>query len=195
MTKSEHGYGHPFNYGGKPVAKYVEIFVDMARRLPKGLGVTDLFGGVGTLATALWPVLEPSRWRSIEIDPQCVKQYGEPRATVVQGDAFEVSDFDELVLIDPHKGTLNAIIKGDDWRTLLHNICVSPAKYILMQEYGAYWCHLPNQKTLYTELFGGPVDRQNYRDKFTQYMENAYNFKVVDHRIGLGSCYYLMEAK
>jgi len=194
---SEYEYGHPFNYAGKPVAKYVAIFEALAKRLPSGLSVTDLFGGVGTLAKALHPVLAPRDWTAIEIDPDCVAKYREtcPWAWVLQGNAFDMDVFNDIVLIDPHRGTLNAMIKSTEWRGLFENIRASPAKYILMQEYGAYWCHLPNQKELYTELFGKPLTRDTYRDRFVQYMEDVYDFKTLEHRIGLGSCYYLMETK
>lgn len=190
-----HEYGHPFNYGGKPVARYVDIFVDLASGLPKGLSVTDLFGGVGRLASALRPVLEPGAWRAVELDPECVAQYKKeaPWATVTQGNAFDEYVFNDLVLIDPHKGTLNAMIKEQGWLRLFSQIATSDAKYILMQEYGAYWCHLPNHKRLYMESFGEEVNRNNYRGHFTQYMESRYGFITLKHRIGLGSCYYLME--
>jgi hypothetical protein len=64
-----------------------------------------------------------------------------------------------------------------------------------MQEYGAYWCHLPNQKKLYWELFGYYVDKTNYRLTFADYMFKTYGFVTRGHRMGLGSCYYLMENK
>ncbi len=186
-------FGHPSAYEGKPVEKYVEIFAELAAGLPKGLSVTDLFGGTGRLAKRLWPVLEPKAWFSIEIDPECIDRWEEPRAVVANGDAFEVEEFQDLVVIDPHKATLNAIAKDAKWKKLLSNIMTSKAKYILMQEYGAYWCHLPNQRVLYTKLFGKEVDRYNYREVFGRYMKGTYGFRVKESRIGLGSSYYLME--
>jgi hypothetical protein len=192
-----YGYGHPFNYADKPVSKYVDIFVELAKGLPTGLAVTDLFGGVGTLANALQPILRAKRWTAVELDFDCVTKFREnaPWADIIWGNAFDEQHFEDIVLIDPHKGTLNAMIKESTWRTLLANIKGSRAKYILMQEYGAYWCHLPNQKKLYHELFGEEVNKLNYRDHFVHYMETTYNFVTTKHFIGLGSCYYLMEIK
>ena len=197
VPETTHGYGHPFNYGNKPVARYIEIFADLAQHLPKGLSVTDLFGGVGTLAQALWPILEPRSWTSVELDPACVHLYKESRANVVQGDAFKWTKFHQggVVIIDPHQGTLNAMAKSREWKGLLTAIKDSRARYILMQEYGAYWCHLPNQIKLYTELCGTRVDKKNYRDCFSDYMYKTYGFVVLMDEIGLGSCYYLMEIK
>jgi hypothetical protein len=185
-------FGHPSAYEGKPVEKYIEIFAELAEQLPKGLSVTDLFGGVGTLCERLWPILEPKSWFAVEIDPECVLKWKVRKAVVINDDAFKVKDFGDLVVIDPHKGTLNAMVKENIWRGLLYNISLSKAKYILMQEYGAYWCHLPNHKVLYEELFGS-VDRYNYRQVFSQYMQDTYGFRTLDSRIGLGSSYYLME--
>jgi hypothetical protein len=37
------------------------------------------------------------------------------------------------------------------------------------------------------------VDKKNYRDKFSKYMEEQHGFKMMAHTMGLGSCYYLME--
>lgn len=192
MTKGN--FGHPSQYAGKTVAKYVDIFAELAEGLPKGMRVTDLFGGVGALATRLWPVLEPASWVSIEIDPELVAVYQAPdKAWCVQANAFEQTEFGDLVVIDPHKGTLNAMVKEPQWDKLFNAIARSPAKFILMQEYGAYWCHLPNQKKLYWELFGHYVDKTNYRLVFADYMRKSYDFQVLKHRMGLGSCYYLME--
>lgn len=195
----DYEYGHPFNYADKPVAKYVDIFCDLARGLPKGLAVTDLFGGVGTLANALQPILEPIYWTAIELDKDCVDQYriNAPWAECIWGNAFDVSpnELDDLVLIDPHKGTLNAMAKETTWRTLLSTLAHSNARFILMQEYGAYWCHLPNQKPLYEALCGEPVDKLNYRHHFAKYMKETYGFKLLSSHMGLGSCYYLMEVR
>lgn len=195
MTKPQYGYGHPFNYRDKPVAKYVEHFAELAATLPKGLCVTDLFSGVGTLANRLWPVLEPRGWVGVELDPDCIKAWeGPEQAILVNMSAFDVRSFTDLVIMDPHKGTLNAMAKDDDWKRLFRAIVDSPARYILMQEYGAYWCHLPNQKKLYSDMFqGAEVSRKNYRQFFAEYMFNLYGFTVVHSRIGDGSCYYLME--
>lgn len=198
MNDQTYGYGHPFNYADKPVAKYVELFVELANDLPTGLSVTDLFAGVGTLANALRPVLAPKQWIGVELDWDCVMEFRKncPWAECLWGNAFDVTDFSELVIIDPHKGTLNAIAKELTWINLFESIAESnKVKYILMQEYGAYWCHLPNQKPLYEKLCGEPVDKKNYRDKFTHYMEKQYGFKVIAHTMGLGSCYYLMETE
>lgn len=188
-------YGHPFNYADKPVAKYVDIFCALANTLPKGLAVTDLFGGVGTVASALQPILEPARWTAVELDHDCVQEYRKkcPWAEVVWDNAFDQTFFEDLVIIDPHKGTLNAMVKEKNWHNLFESIEDSAAKYILMQEYGAYWCHLPNQVKLYRDLFGVKVDKLNYREVFGSYMERTYGFKVIESAIGLGSCYYLME--
>jgi predicted RNA methylase len=193
----QYGYGHPFNYGDKPVAKYVDIFCDLAKTLPKGLAVTDLFGGVGTLANALQPILEPVNWTAIELDHDCVQEFRKnaPWAEVIWDNAFDTTFFEDLVLIDPHKGTLNAMAKEQTWLRLLSQIATSHAKYILMQEYGAYWCHLPNQVKLYSEMFGERVDKTNYRFHFAHYMKHTYGFKMLDSRMGLGSCYYLMEVR
>lgn len=191
----QYGYGHPFNYADKPVAKYVDIFCELATKLPKGLSVTDLFGGVGTLANALQPILEPKDWTAIELDHDCVEQYRKraPWANVRWENAFDQKLFNQLVVIDPHKGTLNSMIKEASWQNLLESIEDSSAEFILMQEYGAYWCHLPNQVKLYTSLFGKNVDKSNYREMFADYMHRTHGFKVIESRIGLGSCYYLME--
>jgi len=193
---SKGNFGHPSQYAGKPVAKYVDIFAELAEGLPKGMRVTDLFGGVGALATRLWPVLEPSAWMSVEIDPDLMDKYsGPPGSACVLHDVFTWDYFDELVVIDPHKGTLNSMIKDPAWDRLFNRIIASGSRYILMQEYGAYWCHLPNQKKLYWELFGHYVDKTNYRLVFADYVRKSYDFQVLKHQMGLGSCYYLMEIR
>jgi hypothetical protein len=189
-------FGHPLAYKDKPVAKYVEYFRILGESLPKGLSYIDLFGGIGALPKAMWDTVEPKSWVSIEIDPALEEHFLEPRARFIQGDAFTDYIDSDVIVIDPHKCTLNAIWKDPKWASLFTRIVQSSARYILMQEYGAYWCHLPNQVPLYETLSQGRrVNRVSYPYLFADKMADWYDLKVLRHLQGMGSTYYLMEIK
>ena len=192
---STKGYGHPDNYMGKSVADYPLYFNRLAQDLPKNMDVLDLFGGVGLLAQKMWPVLEPRSWVCLEADVGLKDQLLEPRAKFVYGDAFTTLLRADLYIIDPDKCTLNKIWKEQRWANLLGRLAATK-RPILMQEYGAYWCHLPNQKPLYEQLSGGtPVGRLNYPELFARKMADWFDIKIQKWSQGLGSTYYLMEGK
>lgn len=193
MTKGN--FGHPDAYMKTSVADYPRFFKEVGHDLPKGMGVLDLFGGVGLLAHKLWDHLQPSNWLCLEVDPSLRDKFTEPRAKFLQGDAFRTLLADEIVIIDPDKCTLNQIWKEQKWADLFKRLRDDPrVRYILMQEYGAYWCHLPNQIPIYKQLSGGePITRSTYPFLFSRKMEEWFDFRVIRFTQGLGSTYYLME--
>lgn len=193
MTKGN--FGHPDAYMGKAVAQYPRYFKELAIGLPKDMSVLDIFGGVGLLARELWDTLQPREWTCLDVDHRLKDQLLEPRATFLHGDAFQTVRSAELVIIDPDKCTLNQIWKEQRWADLFKRLRGDPeVRYILMQEYGAYWCHLPNQIPLYQLLSGGKtIGRGNYPFLFSEKMESWFDLKVLKSTQGLGSTYYLME--
>lgn len=185
-------YGHPDNYMSKGVAKYPRYFAELAQGLPKGSTVLDLFGGVGLLAHELWPVLEPVHWVSWDTDASLADKQLEPKVQFYNYDAFSYDrDTFDLVIIDPERCTLNQIMTEPKWERLLLGL---NCKHVLMQEYGAYWCHLPNQIPIYEKLSGGRrITRANYPELFAEKMMSCFDLKVLKNTQGLGSTYYLME--
>jgi hypothetical protein len=192
---SKISFGHPDSYMGKAVSKYPQFFNQLAADLPKGMSVLDLFGGVGLLAHEMWDTLQPRAWTCLEVDVKLKDKMMEPRARFLHGNAFQTLLSDELVIIDPDRCTLNQIWKEQKWADLFNRLRGDPTvQYILMQEYGAYWCHLPNQIPLYTQLSGGDrIGRGNYPFLFAQRMKTWFDFNVLKSVQGLGSTYYLME--
>jgi hypothetical protein len=190
--KVKGNFGHPSQYMERPVAKYPQYFIDLCTVLPKGMSVIDLFGGIGLLPMKMWGALEPKSWVSVDVDPWCIENFQEPRAEAVEANAFHWSKYADLVIIDPHKGTLNAIASDPEWIYLLTNIADSDARFLLMQEYGAYWCHLQNHQRLYNAKFGMTPTRTTYPALFAKYME-VYGYRLINHNQGLGSTYYLFS--
>jgi hypothetical protein len=189
--KIKGNFGHPASYMGSAVAAYPRYFNELCKDLPKGMHVLDLFGGIGLLPSKMWDTLQPSAWDSVDVDPWCIENFREPRATAVEGNAFHHDTRADLVIIDPHKGTLNAISTDPEWILLLTNIAKS-ARFLLIQEYGAYWCHLPNQQKLYNDKFGVKPTRETYPALFSQYM-TVFGYRLIEYNQGLGSTYYLFS--
>jgi len=186
-------FGHPDAYMGKAVSRYPQFFNKLAVDLPKGMDVLDMFGGVGLLARDMWDTLQPLTWTCLEADVSLKDKVVEPRVKFLHGDAFTTLLRADLYIIDPDRCTLNQIWKEQKWATLLNRLS-DTGRPILMQEYGAYWCHLPNQIPLYEKLSGGErITRQTYPALFQRKMAERFDLKVLKSTQGLGSTYYLME--
>lgn len=186
-------FGHPDKYMGTAVAGYPKFFIELAKDLPKGMTVLDAFGGVGLLARELWPVLEPRKWHSIEVDPSLKDRQLEPRVSFWVGNVFDsLVPRTDLVIIDPEQCTLNQIIKQDRWQRLISDL---RCRFLLMQEYGAYWCHLPNQQHIYRREVGEVLTRQTYPQALIDYFDSRFRFSTLKWTQGLGSTYYLMEKR
>lgn len=187
-------FGHPDKYMGTKVAQYPVYFKQLAELIPKHLHVLDLFGGVGLLARELWPVMEPESWTSIEKDPELRKRLLWTRQVFQVGDSFEFRNFNEfdVVIIDPERCTLNQMLTEGKWQRLLRALTDSDVKWVMLQEYGAYWCHLPNQQKLYRDKFGVDVTRRTYPQLVIDHLK-GYDLNIMAWKQGLGSTYYLFE--
>lgn len=187
--------GHPFGYLNRPreippTQRYLNNAYSLAKTLPKGQHVVELFGGIGIYPKLFWPLLEPLSWTSVDIDESLGQYYQEPRGTFVAGDAykFDIPSTTGILYLDHPTGTIQTLARNlDGRRPLYERIKQMRIPHIQIADMGYYWCHLANHHPWYLETFGIKPTKENYHTLWAKWMLDNLHYKMVDYRTG-GGC-------
>jgi hypothetical protein len=195
-TKTSKNVGNPLNYLVHMPAmseKYLNIIYDMAKKLPKGCDVTDLFGGVGLFPKVMWELLQPHSWECIDLDVDCREYFQEPRAKFTLGNAYDARPLGQIVFIDTPNGTLRTIADNMDGRLAMYrNIQREKPDHLIITDFGYYWIHLPNHHPWYEQHFGEKPTRERYHLYWDKWFSENIGYKIANHTHGAGSGYYHM---
>lgn len=191
--------GHPLYYVAKQpraTENYLTQINSLLEDLPQGLDVFELCGGIGLVPAAVWDTIMPSSWTSVDIDPDCRKNYIAHGPHFVLGDMYEVRNFPkaDLVICDFPNNTLPKMWREPKRAELFRKIATMKPRWWEVTDVGYYWIHLANHWPIYQEKFGVQVTRQNYANLFDCFMRDNYGYKVTKMTVGGGAQYFLMEA-
>lgn len=186
---------HPFGYLHRPSEKrqtevYLNNIYDMAKSLPKGQDVVELFGGIGIFPRMLWPLLEPKSWTSVDLDPTLEPHFQEPRGNFVVGNAhtYKIPSTTGIVYMDVPTGTLQTIGRNMDGRQPMYlQLKDSGIPHVMLTDCGYYWCHLANHHPWYLATFGVKPTKDNYHTLYDKWMQDNIGYRMIDERHG-GGC-------
>ena len=186
---------HPLRFVTDPSQKLqTEIYLDntyaISKNLPTGQNIVELFGGIGIYPKMMWDMLHPASWTSVDIDPNVLPHYQEPRGKCVIADAFtyELPDITDIVYIDVPTGTLQTIARDlDGRRVMFDRIFKAQYENIVVTDMGYYWCHLRNHWPWYLAEFGETPNKTNYEHLYDEWMRKTYRYQVINERHG-GGC-------
>ena len=189
---------HPLNYyfnarEKQQTIRYLDNVYDMAKTLPQGQDVVELFGGIGVFPTMLWPLLKPKSWVSVDIDPTNEPYYllrDNPDARFQVGNAysFAVPPTAGIVYIDIGTGSLQSIGRNLDGRRPMYDqFLTNRVPHVMLTDVGYYWCHLKNHHPWYEQTFGAIPHKGNYAQLWDKWFKDNLGYQVVDERHG-GGC-------
>lgn len=184
---------------------YLNCAYDLLRHWPKGMNITELFGGIGIFAKMLWPTLEPASYTVVDLDPNCKLYSQEPRANYITANAHSFRDLsEEAVIVEIPTGTIRTLAENMDGRKqLFDRIKEVRPKHLQVTDCGYYWVHLQNHKPWYVANYGkmfgfdesitGRELRDIYHFFYADWFKKNMGYEVLGHRTGGGAQYYSME--
>lgn len=188
---------HPYYLLTKTKAKtqvYLNKYRELLSDLPQGMRVQEFCGGIGLVGLAVWDVLNPVSWESIELDPGCIAAHCCPQIKTILGDIYDptIKVTGELVTMDFPNNTLPKMWREPGRNELLHRIADAKPKFWEITDVAYYWIHLPNHWPHYERRFGVKPTKLNYHELFDRYMREEFGYKVFRHRTTNGAQLYLM---
>lgn len=151
---------------------------------PKGLSLTEFFGGVGLFATIAEKLLEPLSHTIFEIDDRCLVQLhemfsGDEWVKVSKKDAREAilkERADILSLDFPNFTCLDVKPKGR-WRDQLEIAFKSKPDSLIFTDTAVSYFHV--HKGRYSEFFGKPLETfRDYTESFSEWLYNRYGYSI-----------------
>lgn len=190
--------GHPLYYvikNPRQTEHYIRKVCELLQDLPKDMKVFELCAGIGLVARANWPKLEPYCWIGVELDEACLPLKLAPGMILQLGDMYEVDipRYFDLVICEFSNNTLPKMWREPKRAELLRRIADARPKYWYIADVGYYWIHLANHWPIYEKQFGVKPTRENYHELFDKFMRENYGYKVIKWTVGGGAQYFLLE--